>query len=89
MKKIYGFLSRDFSNVDAPCILEVDSDINSLNGKELSILADLILLASSDSDLLHQLAEVHDISHTKLRHRLSDVLEKVTKSNSNEFFYDN
>ena len=77
-----------YKGVDAPCIIKADSDFKSLIGKEISILADLISLASEDQDLLAKLSEKHNIPSRELFHRLSDIFEKITKSNSNEFFYD-
>tara|TARA_Y100001938_G_scaffold139856_1_gene207277 strand:+ start:420 stop:722 length:303 start_codon:yes stop_codon:yes gene_type:complete len=89
MKNINSVILNDqYKDVDAPCIIKADSDFNSLIGKEISILADLISLASQDDDLLAELREKSNIPSKELFHRLSDIFEKISKSNSNEFFYD-
>jgi len=84
-----GVLANNFyKDVDAPCLIKADSDFKSLIGKEISILADLISLASEDQDLLAELSEKHPLPSRELFHRLSDIFEKITKSNSVEFHYD-
>tara|TARA_A100001201_G_scaffold33197_1_gene35794 strand:+ start:378 stop:641 length:264 start_codon:yes stop_codon:yes gene_type:complete len=87
MKKVIGLI-EEFKDSQAPCIIKADSDFNSLIGKELSILADLIELASQDSSLLDVIAKKHDIPANEVFKRLSDTYEKLTKSICNEFFYD-
>lgn len=74
---------------EVPCIICADSDFDSLTGKEISLLDDLISLASQDEEFLNRLyAESTQPSKQVLFRRLSDIYEKVTKSISNEFLYD-
>tara|TARA_R100000149_G_C5834753_1_gene108967 strand:- start:477 stop:740 length:264 start_codon:yes stop_codon:yes gene_type:complete len=87
MKAILS-LNEEYKDEKTPLIIKADSDFNSLIGKELSILADLIELASQDSSLLDVLAKKHDIPTSELFKRLSDSYEKLSKSICNEFFYD-